>query len=135
LRVILDTNTVISALLFKGEATRLAVAWKSARFRLLASPAITREYHRVLNYAKFKNSETAIAAFLNEGILPYLEPVKEHTAKLSHPCKDPDDDLFLRAALGGRADYLVTGDAALLALKPHYTFKIITISEFLRVLA
>jgi putative PIN family toxin of toxin-antitoxin system len=131
LRVILDTNAIISALLFKGEAARLAPAWKSARFKLLASPNIAQEYMRVLSYAKFKNGEVAIASFLNEGILPYLEPVKEHIGKLAHPCKDPDDDLFLRAAIGGRADYLVTGDAALLSLRAHYSFKIVTIKEFL----
>ncbi len=134
MKVILDTNTIISALVFKGEANRLAAAWKIGRFKTLASPAIAAEYATVLGYPKFKNSEAAIAAFLNEGLLPYLEAAKEYKGKLSHPCKDPDGDFFLRAALGGKAHYLVSGDAALLELKGLYPFKIVTIREFLSIL-
>jgi uncharacterized protein len=130
LRVVLDTNTVVSALLFKGETSRLAKAWQERRFIPLASPACTAEYLRVLRYPKFRLSEERYLQLIHQALLPYLVAVSGHKGRLSHPCSDPDDDIFLRAALGGKADHLVTGDAKLLELKGLYPFEILTAKEF-----
>ncbi|MBM3295750.1 MAG: putative toxin-antitoxin system toxin component, PIN family, partial [Candidatus Aminicenantes bacterium] len=50
-------------------------------------------------------------------------------------CRDPDDDRILEAAVGGHADYVVTGDVDLLHLEGFRTTKIIPASKFLSILA
>ncbi len=131
MRVVLDTNVIVSALVYEGESSRLVPAWRRRRMFPLASPETTAEYIRVIKYQKFKLSEDRTNQLLYEELLPILEAVTEFKGRLTHPCKDPDDDKFLRVAIGGSADCLVTGDAALLALNTHYDFKILTTKELL----
>src|ERR1019366_2899671 len=69
-KVVLDTNVVISALLFGGETARLVSLWQTGAFSWLASAAIIQEYARVLAYPKFKLAEAEIRELLNEDILP-----------------------------------------------------------------
>jgi predicted nucleic acid-binding protein len=49
-------------------------------------------------------------------------------------CSDPDDDKFLEAALAAGADYVVSGDAALLRLKNHHRIQIVRPAQFLKLL-
>jgi len=49
-------------------------------------------------------------------------------------CDDPDDDKFLEAALAADADYVVSGDAALLSLKNHHRIQIVRPAQFLQLL-
>ena len=134
MKLVLDTNTVISALLFRGATSRLVEVWQQGGVRLLASPAMVAEYLRVLHYPKFELDEKLIAGLLNESLLPYLEPAVPARGRLAHPCADPDDDLFLRAALGGRAEALVSGDKAVLALDGRYPFRIYSPAQVLAAL-
>ena len=62
MRVVLDTNTLISALLFTGVSSRLVSHWQTLRVTVLVSRAILEEYQRVLAYPKFKLEETEIRA-------------------------------------------------------------------------
>jgi uncharacterized protein len=60
MRIVLDTNTVTSALLFSGTASRLVPLWQSRRVVMLISRAILEEYLRVLAYPKFRLSNEEI---------------------------------------------------------------------------
>lgn len=130
-RVVLDTNIVISALLFHGEVSRIHALWRKGAFIFLASAGIVREYAKVLAYPKFKLTRREIQALLNEEILPHIEPVTipERGETVS---RDPDDDKFLACAHAGRADCLVSGDADLLSLKTYKGCPIITAARFLK---
>jgi len=132
LKVVLDTNTVISALYHHGDTRRLSDHWRQGRLRLLASPAIVAEYVRVMAYPKFQADPDTAARTLNADLLPFLTPATPFQGNLPAPCRDPDDDAFLRAALGGRADWLITGDKALLTLHGRYPFEILRPGEALR---
>ncbi|MCX6842085.1 MAG: putative toxin-antitoxin system toxin component, PIN family, partial [candidate division WOR-3 bacterium] len=70
-RLVLDTNVLVSALLFRSEASVLFDAWRGGRFRLAASEPILDEYARVLEYPKFRLSEREAAAIMRQLILPY----------------------------------------------------------------
>lgn len=133
-RAVLDTNVLISAMVFKGESHHLVATWRSGHLRLFASPAIVAEYVQVLHYPKFKLSEETIAGYLNDNLLPYLESAKPARGPLPFPCADPDDDKSLMAALGARADMLITGDTDLLVLNGKYHFKIVTPNQALHLL-
>ena len=132
-RVVLDTNIVISALLFRGEVSRLHMLWKKKAFAIVASREIVDEYVRVLAYPKFDLTENEIEAIVREELLPFIQPVSA-AGKSSRASADPDDNKFLACAEAAKADFIVSGDAHLLKLKQHNRCPIITAERFLKIL-
>ena len=116
-RLVLDTNVLVSALLFRSEASALLDAWRGGRFRLAAGEPILNEYARVLEYPKFRLSRHEVAAIIAELVLPYCDRFR--VPEGPRLCSDPDDDKFIHCAQAARAAALVTGDRALLALGPR----------------
>ena len=116
-RVVLDTNCLISALLFsQGRLAWLRHAWQSERFTPLASHPTIEELLRVLRYPKFRLTPAEQECLLAE-YLPYTESVSITTLPLdSIPLNDPDDMKFIHLALIANADVLVSGDRDLLSL-------------------
>jgi len=117
LRVVLDTNVVLSALLFGGgSAARVRSGWQSGRFLPLASTATAQELVRVLGYPKFRLSAAEQEELLAD-FVPWVEVVRISDPPPAAPaCRDPFDLPFLQLAIGGRARVLVSGDRDLLAL-------------------
>ena len=130
IRVVLDTNTVISALLFSGTASRLVPLWQSHRIMVLVSGDVLEEYLRVLAYPKFKLSEADIRGLAEDELLPFVETVRVRR-RLAVVQRDPDDDKFLECAVAGRATYLVTGDRDLRERNSYRGIVILTVGEFL----
>ncbi len=131
-RVVLDTNCVLSALLFsKGQASWLRDAWMSKRFIPLVSRATTMELMRVLAYPKFKLDKIDQEMLLSE-YLPYAEVAKIHSLPKNLPkLNDPDDQMFLDLAVSSKADALVSGDAHLLSVKNQLEkIPVFSINEF-----
>ena len=116
-RLVLDTNVLVSALLFRSEASALFDAWRVGRFRLAVSEPILDEYGRVLGYPKFRLSEREAAAIMRQLILPYCDLFQ--TLDQPRFCSDPDDDKFIHCSLAAHAAALVSGDRAVLALGPR----------------
>ncbi len=126
-RLVLDTNVLVSALLFhSGRLSWLRGAWSSGRIRPLAGRETTAELIRVLAYPKFRLSE-ADRQDLLEDYLPFCETVAVPDPPPAVPeCRDPFDRPFLELALAGNADALVTGDAGLQALADVFAVPILT---------
>lgn len=76
IRAVLDTNVVISALLFTGPSAPLVAAWQSSRLRPVISAPIPDEYIRVLAYPKFELTSAEIRCLIEEELLPFTETVK-----------------------------------------------------------
>ena len=133
IRAVLDTNTIISALLFSGIASRLVEIWQSGSFTMLVSREILDEYVRVLAYPKFKLSGSEIRALVDEEILPFVDTIRVRK-RLHPPVSDRDDHKFLGCAVAGRATYLVTGDRELRALGTYRGVTILNAAEFLSIL-
>ena len=116
-RAVLDTNVVLSALLFtQGRLARLRLAWQQTSFYPLASTATTQEFMRVLTYPKFKLTAEDQRELLAD-YLPYCTPVSMPAKPPgTPPCRDPLDVPFLQLAIIGNADFLVTDDKDLLSL-------------------
>lgn len=126
MRVVFDTNTVISALLFGRGMSWLADHWRSGVSVPLVSRATANEFIDVLRYPKFGLSDEKVEAFVAR-YLPFAERVEVDEAVLRLPdCRDPKDRIFLALADAGRADVLVTGDDDLLALQIQTRFAIET---------
>jgi putative PIN family toxin of toxin-antitoxin system len=131
IRVVLDTNVLVSALLFEGPLTSLVEGWKQGLFIPVFSRATFQEFKTVLSYPKFKLSRGEIAALLEEEVLPFFE-VAEVQEEIRGVCRDPEDDKFVSCALAGSADWIISGDWDLLALKKFRSLRILKPSDFLR---
>jgi len=132
-KVVLDTNTVVSAVLFPGG--RLAwihEGWVTRQFRPLVDKATTLELIHVLAYPKFKLDDQEIEVIL-AAYLPYASVVSGQSPVVGLPtCSDPDDQKFLRLAAHSGAEVLVTGDRALLAMQGATEFDIESPARFRR---
>ena len=117
-RVVLDTNCVLSALLFStGGLSWLRVACMHGDFIPLVSHDTVVELMRVLNYPKFKLEKNEQETILSD-FLPYAEVVNIDKLPGNVPSlREPDDSKFLALAIYGKAEALVSGDAHLLAAK------------------
>lgn len=132
MRVVLDTNTVLSALLFpSGRLAWLRHAWTQRHIVPLVSRSTSDELIRVLAYPKFKLSVEDIEVLLG-AYLAYAEVVDTSSeGSLNLPvCRDTDDQMFLILAAVGNADVLVSGDQALLVLSGQTSFDIVTPMQF-----
>jgi len=134
-RVVLDTNCLISALLFsRGVLSQLRTLWQEKRFIPLLCSSTAKELIRVLSYPKFKLTPEDIQDILSD-ILPWAEVV-ELSPKASeldyiHHLRDPKDTDFILLAEQEKASVLVSGDKHLLELKPYASIPIMLPVEFL----
>ncbi|GAA0710224.1 putative toxin-antitoxin system toxin component, PIN family [Dokdonella soli] len=132
-RIVLETNVVLSALIFgTGPMARLRGVWQARRCVPLVSTYTAQEFMRVLAYPKFRldaNERTELVA----DYLPYAEAVRIPEPPPAVPaCRDPCDVPFLHLAVAGRASVLVSGDRDLLALAGRTDFDILAPEAFLR---
>ena len=125
-RVVFDTNTVVSALLFGGTISWLVAHWRSRVSVPLVSRATAGELLRVLHYPKFGLADAETEAFAARYLL-FAERIDVDEGALVLPqCRDPKDRMFLALAEAGRADVLVTGDDDLLVLRGQTRFPLET---------
>lgn len=120
-RVVLDTNIVLSALVFSGgRAGAVRQAWQRGLVLPLASTVTVQELRRVLGYPKFKLSRQEQEELLAD-YLPYVEVVQLVAPLPEVPnCRDPLDVPFLQLAVVGRAQVLVSGDQDVLTLADEF---------------
>lgn len=126
-RVVLDTNVVLSALLFAhGRLAPLRKAWQQSAVHPMVSTLTTEELIRALTCRKFKLDAQDQRELLAD-YLPYCTTVRmPNKPPRTPPCRDPFDVVFMQLAVVGKADYLVTGDKDLLALATRIRVPIIT---------
>jgi putative PIN family toxin of toxin-antitoxin system len=128
--VVLDTNVLISALLFTGAPSGLVPLWQNGVITVLLSRAILDEYLRVLTYPRFHLTEEEIRALVEDELLPYFEVVNPKKRQRVIR-RDPSDDKFLECAVAGRADVIVSGDSDLLELGNYQRIRIQSPAAFL----
>ena len=134
-RIVLDTNVVLSALLFGGgAAAELRHAWQRGSCKPLVSTATAQELIRVLAYPKFRLSAAEQQELLAD-YLPYAASVRvPEIPPLVAACRDPFDLPFLHLALAGKAAALVSGDKDLLSLAGAFPVPMLVLSDFLALL-
>ncbi len=136
MRVVLDTNVVVSATLVRGgNEDRILRAWQRGAFELVLSPQILEEMGRVLAHERFQKrrwmAEDEIISLLQSLAQQSVLVTGRVTVVVS---RDPEDDKFLGAAIEGDARYVVTGDRDLLDLKTYRDVQIVTPAAFLKLL-
>ena len=129
MRLVLDTNVIISALLFDGLPEKLLLSTLGGLHELVLSSYIVAETSRILE-VKFEVQPINIKLLqqlLYEGQIVYFEPFLDVVA-------DEPDNRILETAVKGNADYLVTGDKLLLQLKEYQSLKIISVRSCVKIL-
>jgi putative PIN family toxin of toxin-antitoxin system len=129
-KFVFDTNTLISASLFKQSMPRQALDKALTLGTLLLSENIIYELKNVFCRPKFdKYLSPDLREIFLQDILDIAETVE--ITQSFHLCRDPKDDKFLDLIVNGRANYLITGDKDLLSLNPFKTIPIIPPAEFM----
>jgi putative PIN family toxin of toxin-antitoxin system len=131
IRVVLDTNVLVSALLFEnGRLAWLRRTWQTAAIRPVLTEASARELIRVLTYPKFRLKRPDIDRLLTD-VLPWCETHARPIKACQLQVRDPKDQMFLDLALAAGVAVLVSGDSDLLALKNQsHPLLILTPAEF-----
>jgi putative PIN family toxin of toxin-antitoxin system len=134
MRVVLDTNVVVSAVMSaRGAPNAIVRAWANDEFQWLVNASIIAEYADVLtrpDIIRYIRLTTAEIEHLLAA-LSACEHVSEHDPVTGAVAADPDDEPFLTCAVHGNADVLVSGDAHLTALKAYRGIPIVTPAVFL----
>ena len=130
-KVVLDTNILVSALLFKGELAGIVDLWKTGKIVPMLSKEMFVEFRTVLEYPKFSLTGQEIKVIIEEEVLPYFEGI-EGTDNIKGICRDPDDDKFISCAVSASADFIVGGDRDLLDMGKYKSARIVSASVFLK---
>jgi uncharacterized protein len=135
-RVVVDTNVLLSGLLWHGAPHTLIEQARAGTFELLTSRRLLAELDGVLKRRKFRTilvrSRTNPRRLMSDiGRLVEVVDARPLGRRVS---RDADDDVVLAVALAGRADLIVSGDRDLLSLGAHDTIRIVTPAEAVRLL-
>ena len=128
MKVIFDTNVLLSAFLTDGICARILKRARQRHFSFVLCAPVLAETKRLLKN-KFALTAREIAFFvsiISESADEEYHPV----GALSGVCRDPDDDLILLCAAETKTDYIVTGDNDLLVLKTYQNTTIISPRDF-----
>ena len=129
MKVVLDTNVLISAIMFGGKSRDILEMGISGKIRIAISQDILKELAGVLIDKKFRASVPFVQQTIHE--LSEICEVVIVTSKINAIKDDPDDNRILECAVSAKADCIVSGDAHLLSLKHFKKIKIYSPSEFL----
>lgn len=110
MRIVIDTNQLVRALMRPPELGTFIMAWQAQRFTVVCSPQLLDEYRRVLDYpevAELVRSELRRLFFSQ--LMDEMEMVE--LLHIPQICRDPEDDKVIATAVFGAVDYLATDDA------------------------
>ncbi len=133
MRLVLDTNVVVSGLLWDGNPRQLLQLGRGERVRLFTSAPLLAALTDVLLRPKFEPKIAASLLSVDQPVDLYAE-----LAALVRPtpvpriAPDPDDDVAIGTALSAKADFLVTGDAALLKVPEYEGGRVVSVVEALQ---
>lgn len=136
IRVVLDTNVFISGIIMDyGVNYEILESWENGEFEIVLPQPIIQEIQRVLYYPHIKNrrhlTEKRIELILNA--LRTYAVITPSQMQISVIKEDPDDNMFIIAAIEGDAEYIISGDRHLLEIGCFGEVKIISPSEFYQI--
>ena len=131
LRVVIDTSSLVSYVLTRGDIMRRVVAhWRANRFVVLSSPATRAELTAGLSRPQIQRLAVASLDPLIQGLDRYTWHVPGDL-DVTGACRDPKDDKFFACAVEGNAHYLVSSDKDLLDMKFYRGVAIVNPGQFL----
>ncbi len=132
IKVVLDTNILISAIVFGGKSRQVLESANKGRIQLVITEEIIKEVRGVLEGKKFQFPSEIMDLIVHE--LEALAEIIKPKERISIIEKDLEDNRVLECASESQSDYIVTGDLYLLEIKEFQGTKIMTPGEFLEIL-
>lgn len=129
IKVVVDTNVFVSSF-FGGNPRKIVDLWKSGQLTLCLSRPIIDEYVEVLQRLGLKN-ERELSELLSLFAHGFHVLFSAKTPELHLVEKDPDDDKFIECAVALKADFVISGDKALIAIQDYMGIRIVTPKKFL----
>lgn len=131
MRVVVDTNVLISAIFWTGKPKQILNKIRRGEILFLTSGTLLEELEGVLTEKEkpFKLSPEEAERIIIE-LRELAEIVQTHTRVTA--CKDENDNMVLECAIDGDAECIVTGDLHLLKLNPFKDIRIMTVADFLK---
>lgn len=130
-RVVIDTNIFVSSF-FGGKPKKVIDLWKQGQITICLSQHIIEEYIDVLMRLGLQN-EQQIEALLDVFTRNYHSVYTAQTPELGAVVKnDPDDDKFVECAIALQAEYIISGDKALLEVGKYMNVSILSPADFLK---
>jgi putative PIN family toxin of toxin-antitoxin system len=132
LRILLDTNVVFSAILWRGAPHQLLEKISACNnIRLFTSPVLLEELAEVLLRPTASKRFSALEIKQSDALSAYIDAVDivipSEVPKVV--LRDQDDDHVIAAAIAANANLIVTGDDDLLSLGSHQGIKVVTVSQ------
>ncbi|MFA5993230.1 MAG: putative toxin-antitoxin system toxin component, PIN family [Candidatus Pacearchaeota archaeon] len=135
MRVVLDTNVLVSGTFWTGVSFKILKMIDSGKFSLILSPEIINEYYETINFDEIiekVNMKNLIANEIVQKVISNSMIVKS-LQKLDIVKEDSDDNIILECAVEGNAEYILSYDRHLLNLKEFNNIKILAPEEFLNI--
>jgi len=138
MRIIFDTNIYLSALVFDNKPELIIIdCFDNNDFTILLSQEIFDEIKgKFLNGRVQEIAEKASRFLTMDKIKEFIDLIEKNTLVITtiskiHICRDTKDNMFLELVKDGKANFLISGDRDLLALKEFEGCKIMSVSEFI----
>ncbi|MBD3386297.1 putative toxin-antitoxin system toxin component, PIN family [candidate division KSB1 bacterium] len=128
LRIVLDTNVLISGIFFTGSPYEILKAWKEKHIQFVITAEIFDEYVRVAEILSNKYATVNISKVLD--LIAIHSEIIQPVVLPTQICEDKDDDKFIACALSGEVDVIVSGDKHLLRLNGFKGIEIIKPKSF-----
>jgi len=127
---VIDTNVFMSSFL-GGNPRKIIDMWKEGKITLCLSSNIFDEYIDVMNRVGLANEAelTELLSLFSKGLNIQFTT---KTPKIKVVNSDPDDDKFIECAMALGAEYIITGDKAILSLNQYMGTKILSPYEFIK---
>lgn len=137
MRVVLDTNTVISGLFWRGKPFQVLELMRAGTITVYTSEAILEELLDVLKRPKFSKRLAILKVSPQQVVNRFIEWVEvvEVGEVKKIVISDPDDDQIIACARSVNADFIISGDADILDIEEKVKIPIVTSGEFLDILA
>ncbi len=128
MKIVLDTNVLISGIFFTGPPYQILKAWQKGKISFVVSKEILSEYQRVAKEMSLKFPSIDISKIL-QLISIHSEIVNTQGQEIS-VCEDPDDNMFISCAIVSKSEVIVSGDKHLLKLSGYQNIQILKPREF-----
>ena len=129
MRVVVDTNVLVSGVFFGGMPSRILEAWRDKKIDVVVSPDILEEYRRVGEQLETQFTDVCLAPFL--ALLVMNAEIIEPPDLPEQVSRDSDDDKFIACAIAGGCRVIISGDKDLLSISGYRGVKVVAPREFL----
>ena len=131
MRIVIDTNVVVSAMFFGGKPRKLLEMLEDNLVNAYVTDEIVKEYGETTEYLlkKFGGDKMSLPLEL---IVRKMKLIDAETKV--EICRDPDDDKFINCAIDAKCYYIVSGDKNLLDIKQYKDVQILKVADFLEMM-